>query len=334
MGVNISSGKIERTRSANGTDVVGRAWMQMLREHHATKRILDVDPFIEVYRFRENLYGLLSNNLDIPYGYVWMYLIVGPEKALLVDTSFGLGNLKGLCDELSGGKPLIVVNTHCSCDHSYGNCQFEMTHGHADLADDMNWKQDPGIWDYLFDDDGTPIWCDFDRKDLVKFKRYEYVGVPDGHVFHLGDGHDVELVWLPGHQPGHAGYLYEKGRVLIAGDAICGGGVGLSGGSDFFSDAKHAKDRFQGSTIPTEDPRRTVTAYRDSLVRLAKRLDRFDAIFGGHDINDLDPMVIPRIIEKCDEIIANPDDFDFAMGDRRQKSVPGWGSIGYYAGGI
>jgi hypothetical protein len=47
-------------------------------------------------------------------GAPWMYLVIGHEKALLVDTSFGLGNLKGLVDEITGAMEVIVVNTHAS----------------------------------------------------------------------------------------------------------------------------------------------------------------------------------------------------------------------------
>jgi hypothetical protein len=86
------------------------AYMKLLREKDPTKRVYDIDPYCEVYRFRENIYGLLTDSLD-GMGAPWMYLIIGPEKALLVDTSFGLGNLKGLVNELSGGMDLIVVNT-------------------------------------------------------------------------------------------------------------------------------------------------------------------------------------------------------------------------------
>ena len=334
MTESIASRKVTRIPLNVGEAYLDAAWINNLRENNKTKKIYDVDPFVEVYQFRENFYGLLTNLLDGHNNFVWMYLIIGPEKAMLIDTSFGLGNLKGLVDEISGGKPVILVNTHCSCDHSYGNCQFDKAYGHVDLVDDMNWKQDPGIWDYLFDDNGNSIWVDFDRKEIIPFKKYEFVGVPDGYVFHLGEDYDVELIWLPGHQPGHAGYLDKKNRILIAGDAICGSGVGLSGGSDFFADEHHARDRFQGSTIPSEDSRRTVTAYRDSLVRTAKRMDEFDYIFGGHGTNDLDKNILLSIIEACDKIIADPACYDYKNGDRLQKMVRGWASIGYYENGI
>ena len=117
-----------------------KEWYDELRGGGHNKRVYDVDPYVEVYQFRENLYGLLTHILDTGGGLVWMWLIIGPEKAMLVDTSFGVGNLKGLVDETTGGMPLIVVNTHCSPDHSYGNCQFERCYSHQLQAPDMEWK--------------------------------------------------------------------------------------------------------------------------------------------------------------------------------------------------
>ena len=96
------------------------AYMKQLREKNKTKKIYYVNPYVEVYQFRENLYGLYTYNLD-GLSDPWMYVIVGPERALLIDTGFGLGDTKGLVDEITGGLPLMVVNTHNGPDHAYGN---------------------------------------------------------------------------------------------------------------------------------------------------------------------------------------------------------------------
>jgi hypothetical protein len=84
-----------------------------LREHDKTKQINDVDPYAEVYQFRNNIFGILTHSLD-GMGDPWIYLIVGPQKAMLIDTSFGLGDLKGLVRELIDDMPYYVVNTHCA----------------------------------------------------------------------------------------------------------------------------------------------------------------------------------------------------------------------------
>ncbi|MDR1061741.1 MAG: MBL fold metallo-hydrolase [Clostridiales bacterium] len=313
-------------------DPVFGAWIKELRENNPTKRVYDIDPYVEVYQFRDNLYGLLTHILDTGGGLVWMWLIVGPEKAMLIDTSFGVGDLKGLVGEITGDMPLIVANTHCSPDHSYGNCQFDRCHSHQLQAPDMEWKQDEGIRHYLTDDSGKPIWVEFDPKDFVPFKRYEFVGVPDCHAFELGRGYEVELVNIPGHQPGHSAYLDRQGRFLIGGDAFPAGG--LTGGSNFSADERHARDKFQGSWLPSEDSMRKCTTLRDALIRLSKRLGEFDRIFCGHGIQDLDSSLVLELIEACNQIIADPEAYDELRGDRRLKKLPSGGYMPYFKNGI
>ena len=53
-----------------------------------------------------------------------IYLLEGNEKALLIDTGWGTGNLKACVSKLTN-KPLMVVNTHFHPDHAAGNGEFE-----------------------------------------------------------------------------------------------------------------------------------------------------------------------------------------------------------------
>jgi glyoxylase-like metal-dependent hydrolase (beta-lactamase superfamily II) len=110
-------------------DPISAAYMKLLRDKDRSRKEFDIDPYAEVYRFRDNVYGILTDSLD-GMGAPWMYLVIGPEKAMLIDTSFGLGNLKGLVETLAPGMEIIVVNTHASFDHSYGNFQFERVFCH------------------------------------------------------------------------------------------------------------------------------------------------------------------------------------------------------------
>jgi glyoxylase-like metal-dependent hydrolase (beta-lactamase superfamily II) len=54
-----------------------------------------------------------------------MYLVKGSRKALLIDTGFGLADLKCEIGALVGDLPIIVVNTHAHADHNSGNNQFD-----------------------------------------------------------------------------------------------------------------------------------------------------------------------------------------------------------------
>ncbi len=303
------------------------AYMKMLREGSGSMKVYDINPYVEVYRFYDNLYGLFNQNCD-GAGDVWMWLVIGPRKAMLIDTAFGVGDMKGLVNTITGGMPLIVANTHIGPDHVLGNCRFDTVYRHEYDHESITNRCKPGAWDYLFDRNGNNIWLQFDRKDLPVYRDYELVAVKDGHTFNLGGDHDVELVWTAGHTPGHAMYLDRKSRFLFAGDDVCSDVTGCgSGPSPGRPNGQYAN----------------LTTYRDCLARLVARLDEFDYVFPGHFMVNLENSVMVRLLDALNEIIANPDGFDYKVeqtsgdGTRRErmhKFVRGFGTIAYTRNGV
>lgn len=286
----LSEVKGERIYMAEPIDDTCWAYMKLLRETNKTKKIYPVDPYAEVYQFRDNLYGILTESLD-GMGDSWMYLIIGPRKAMLIDTSFGIGDLKGLVEELSGGKEVIVVNTHNHFDHAYGNAQFDRVYCHEYEAPVIK-CQNEHIWDYLFEEGtGRGIWAEIDRRDLIPFKEYEVIGCPDGQLFDLGDGYEVELVFLGGHSAGHCGFLDKKGRNFFAGDDVISMRVGVSGGKQGTPHREYA----------------TVTAMRDNFRKLAARMGEFDHVFTGHFVTDLENCSVQHMLEACEAVCADPE---------------------------
>ena len=62
-----------------------------------------------------------------------IYLIIGHDSALVVDTGNGAADLAGQIIKMTD-KPLIVLNTHGHGDHTGANYQFEKVYVHeADL---------------------------------------------------------------------------------------------------------------------------------------------------------------------------------------------------------
>ena len=281
--------KTRKLRRREPEDPVGISYEKLLREHDRTKKVYPVDPYAEVYRFRENLYGIYSESLD-GMGDPWSFLIKGPQKAMLIDTGFGLGNLKGLVEAIIGTMPLIVVNTHYHFDHAYGNYQFEKIYCHEYEVPAMKTKLSPHVWDYLFDESGHCVWTQFERSDLVPYREYEIVGCPDGYLFDLGENYLIELVHLPGHTAGHAAYLDRNNRILFAGDAACIGNLGITG----------------DPVNPVYGEMATVTNFRAALAKLTARNDEFDVVFPSHSVLDLDKVVLTNILETCDKILDNP----------------------------
>jgi len=148
----------------------------------------------------------------------------------------------------------------------------------------------PDIWDYLFNEKAEGIWASFERKDLVAFKEYEVIGVPDGHIFNLGGDYEIELIFLPGHSNGHAAFLDKKGRILFAGDDACVGALGIGGGQKGSPYKKYA----------------TVEALYHELKKLVARIDEFDGLFPGHGPVDTGTIVLVNILEACEAVLKDP----------------------------
>lgn len=320
--------KAKRLKWGPKQNQISWAYMKQLREKDKTQKIYDCDPYVEVYQFGNNFYGLFSNNCD-GMGDVWMYLIVGPEKAMLIDTAFGLGDTKALVDELTNGMPLIVVNTHSGPDHCLGNVRFDRVYCHEYCEWSIRNKCKKGAWDYLFDENGNNIWLDFDRADLPQYREYELIAVPNHHRFDLGGGYEVELVWIPGHDSGHAMFLDHGGRRLIAGDAVCSDVMGCGSGGN-------AQDPYHQYC--------NLESYRDELEKLCNRLDEFDYIFPGHFMVNLENSLLCDILATLNSILDDPNSYDYKQEDvsgnggakrvRLFKHVRGFSVIAYTPDGV
>ena len=285
------------------------AYMRELRTHNRTRQILPVDPYAEVYSFRDNLYGIFQENID-GKGDVWSWLILGPEKALLIDTGFGLGDLKGLAEALSGGRELVVAVTHAHPDHAGGNAQFGRVLAlEEEIPRLRQMMERPLLNDKIVGPDGRHLWVDFDEKDMIPQRPYEIVPMRDGEILSLGQGYDVEVIRLAGHSPGQAAFLDRTGRTLFPGDDLIAMRVGVMGGSG------------------------TLRDFRDRMARLRERTGEFDGIFPGHFIADIDSHAVADMVDALDAIVADPENYDYTEAGPRGvtycKTVRGLGCIGY-----
>ncbi len=116
-----------------------------------------------------------------------VYLIVGADHALLIDTGWGDGDLKAHVATLTD-LPLWVVNTHCHRDHTSGNGQFDEVYVHtADVP-------------------------------YVAESTAKLISIYDGYTFRLGN-RDIRVITVQGHTPGSVCLLDESSRILFSGDS-------------------------------------------------------------------------------------------------------------------
>lgn len=262
---------------------------KILREYSSLKEFYpEINPYAEAYRFRDNLYAIFSEGLSIGTADTWNYLIIGPQKAMLIDTGCGAGDLKGLCEFLAPGKEILCMNTHFHGDHSGGNGAFDRVYIHEHDIPHLVETRSMGFERY-FDEDGNPKDTFFEKEDLVTNQDYEIVGFKEGDIFDLGDGYLIEAKLLAGHTPGQSAFYDHQSHCIFIGDTTsCFG----------------AKE---GEQYPDYC---TVRALRDGIKRLEPIFDEISGVFPGHGTIDLHPLVLQYIMDTADRILAYPERYD------------------------
>lgn len=199
--------------------------------------------YYKVNEVEDGVYRLVSAEA------VFCELIVGEEKALLLDTGWGLGPLADTVREITD-KSLIVVNSHGHVDHVCGNNQFqgniyihprdmELVKAHGSrMMKEFILAQSGG-------DDSQLLPEGFDKEAYLSDGNITYVPVEENHVLDLG-GTTLKVLELPGHTAGSIGLWCEEKQILFVGDAI-NGCLLLSGQESasmdaYISSLKKAKD--------------------------------------------------------------------------------------------
>lgn len=302
-----------REWSMNNAIAAEKKWLEEVRKN--VKRY-ECFPYAEVFHFRDNVHSIFvpcTHNK----GDVWLHLVEGPEKALLIDTGFGVGDLKALCTELVGDKEIIVVNSHCHGDHSLGNSQFGKVYIHKYDAPMLIDQQREDFFDE-FNHVGEDVWKHYYKdEDIIPFSKYEVIPCEDETIFNLGGDYDVVLYHVPGHTPGGAVFLDKKARILYSGDAIMYLTNGISG---------PVKDNYKNTEFST------VAAYKVGLEKLSQHLDEFDVVWPGHASLEVPKQIVCDMLICCNEIIDDPDsnEYEIHHNNRDVKmKVHGYGNIVY-----
>ena len=208
---------------------------------------------------------------------VCCYLVVGKDKACLIDACFGLGNIRDMVETLTDC-PVFVVFTHGHCDHIGGSERFERVY--------LN-NRDLGVFE-AHRDYGR-------RKKGLLAEGYQGVfelepvfggrpeQIEDYQSFDLGGVH-IQMIPVSGHTQGMMCPLIKEDRAIIFGDA-CGEG-----------------------TLLWDENSSMINDYVQSLLKLKKFENQYDRVLRNHGSFCSDKELLDHVIESCHRIIDDKDE--------------------------
>ena len=207
------------------------------------------------------------------------YLVVGTERACLLDTTNGLDDIRPVVRNITD-KPVFVILTHAHLDHM----------GCSGLFDEV-WLNPADAPVYAFKsslahrltDAKNRLHRDLTEEMLPPIYTGTFRDLTDGQQFELG-GISVRMLSVPGHTPGMMCALLPEERTIIFGDA-CGVAVMLM-------------DQFSS----------TVSEYRKSLLHLKEYEDSYDTIYRNHGTFESPKELLDNVIECCDLVLERKDD--------------------------
>lgn len=220
-----------------------------------------------------------------------IFVLVGTDKAMVIDTGMGIGNLREAVERITD-KPVIVVISHAHVDHiqnayRWGECyvnEIDMPMFFDDVErrkydTTLIAKRQGGIYPYKMDRDITP-WT---SKPILK-------PLVEGQQFDLGGGRIITAYAAPGHTIGHMMFLDEMTRSLFVGDAL-NNNLGVTGTMD------PSKENYVG-----------IEGVLKGLEKMQSLRDKWDGIYNGH--HDFRPLgmplsadVLPNAIDICHQIL-------------------------------
>lgn len=153
-----------------------------------------------------------------------IFVIVGKERALVLDTGTGIGDLRWVIENKITNKPYDVVITHNHGDHIGGAGFFDKVWVHEK---DMDWSSKefgPSLEfrkiyaGLILAREGKHYSYHADS-DIVEWDRVPDKKIlKDGQVFKLG-GRNVTIYHCPGHSPGECVAIDDLTGTLFTGDA-------------------------------------------------------------------------------------------------------------------
>ncbi|MBQ1476697.1 MAG: MBL fold metallo-hydrolase [Erysipelotrichaceae bacterium] len=210
-----------------------------------------------------------------------MYYVEGKQRGLLIDTAYGIGDLRTYIEK-TFLQPYEVLLTHGHWDHANGAGQWDRVYLHRKDRElyrsftDISFRRDR-LRKTVKDIDTCP------EELFVKDFEGDFSDLEEGMRFRLGDV-TAEVIETPGHTQGIVSLLVEEDRTLLLGDA-CG---------EF--------------TFMFREEASAIATYQRTLKKILDQKDRYDRILRQHGSYGSPLSLIKENMELCHEILEKRDD--------------------------
>lgn len=206
------------------------------------------------------------------------YLIIGSQRALLIDSGLGVGNIKKVIQSLTD-KPVAAVATHIHWDHIGGHKYFPEFYAHRAESEWLNGSFPLPVQAIRgMISDGCILPPSFDINGYEIFQGHPFRYLEDGDTIDLGGRH-LCVFHTPGHSPGHMCFWEPQRGYLFTGDLVYKGTL--------------------FANYPSTDPE----LYLASMVKLTGL--EVKHLFPGHHTMDIQPEIIGRIREALIKLDAD-----------------------------
>ena len=240
--------------------------------------------WFQVYKTHKNVYSIVE-----PYQYQESisHLIIGTNKAILLDTGIGLFPIRPIVLQITD-LPIIVINSHTHFDHVGGNWEFsnilaiDTPYTKANMAGFEHNRIAQDFTDNSFCIK-PPINANLENIYTKQWQASGYIN--DGDSIDLGD-RIIEILRVPGHTPDSLALLDRNEKLLFTGDT------------------------YYDAELWLYVPETNIENYQNSIDRLVTIETQIDYIFGAHRRARVDTGILKKVKEALKKLTTDETLFD------------------------